>query len=341
MTIHADGFADHVIGTERKREPPKVSNIAQALRDYPTVRDMLKKKRRLFRGGRGIEVNLFDKLGTGADHVGLLDAENPQYQDHLTQMTTAWVHARDSYMMEYRSDVLMNTGGEKLVDIMKMREAATMMRLVAELEDKIWESPAVGDLTNPRGFPYWIVQNSSSGFNGGHEGSHTSTGGVDVAVHPNYKNYSGTFTDITKLDAVQKIRRMLKKIKWRSPVSLSEYRSQTDMQLLMNEETQTEFENLAQQQNQNLGSDLAMYDGSTVIKKMPLRDVPQLDAETNKPIYAIDFGSTKFAILRGDFFRRTTKDGGMTQPNSTATFIWLSYNLVCYDRRRNGVLYAA
>jgi hypothetical protein len=341
MTLHAADFADTVIATERKRERPKVSNIAQTLRDYPTVQQLLKKKRRLFRGGRGIEVNLFDALGSTADHVGLLDAENPQFKDHLTQMTTPWVHSREYYMMEYRMDVLMNRGEEKLVDIMKVREAAAMISLIEEIEDKLWEVVAVGDSDNPRGIPYWIVTNATEGFNGGHPGSHTSIGGVDVAVHPNFKNYTDTYTDIVKLDSVKKTRRMLKKIKWRSPVTLAEYRTQDDMRLLMNTETLLSHEDLAQQQNQNLRADLAMYDGSTVIKKIPLTDVPQLDADTTNPIFAINFGTFKFAALRGDFFRRTAKDGGLTQPNVTATFIWLTYNGVCYDRRRNGVIYYA
>ena len=42
--------------------------------------------------------------------------------------------------------------------------------------------------------------------------------------------------------------------------------------------------------------------------------------------------------LRGDFFRRVTKDGGIWQPNITVTFVFLTYNAMCYDRRRQGVL---
>jgi hypothetical protein len=50
----------------------------------------------------------------------------------------------------------------------KPRRHAAMIDLAEELEAKAWQVPNSTDKLNPYGLPYWIVYNSSTGFNGGY-----------------------------------------------------------------------------------------------------------------------------------------------------------------------------
>ncbi len=341
--LHAIDFADQIIGTQRELGRLKVSQIAQALQDYPLVRLMLKKERRLYRSGRGIQIQLFDRLSSSAKMVGVMDEQIASFGDHLRQMTTDWVHASADYSMEYRTDVLMNRGESKISDIIKLKRVATLINLVELLDEKGWSAPTSStDLTNPRGIPYWIVRNATQGFNGSaHANIGGSTvGGIDTDVVTNFKNWTDTYVDVTYSDAVRAMRLAFMKIKFRSPENINEYRGNDKFRVYVNDQTKLNFDDIATSQNDNLGSDVAMFDGSSVFKRIPISHVPQLDSDTTNPIILLNHGTFFFAVLTGDFFRHTTEKAPH-QPNVTTSSIWLTFNGVCVDRRRNAILYVA
>lgn len=339
--LHAIDFADQVIGTQNELGRLKVSQIAQALQDYPLVRLMLKKERRLFRSGRGINIQLFDRLSSSAKMVGLMDEQIASFGDHLRQMTTPWVHSSADYSLEYRQDVLMNRGESKISDIILVKRKAMLLNLVELLDEKGWAAPTSStDTMNPRGIPYWIVRNATEGFNGSaHANIGGSTvGGIDTDVVTNFKNWTGTFKDITYADAVRSMRKAFLKIHFRSPENLTEYRGNDKFRIYVNDETKLDFDDIATAQNDNLRSDVAMLDGTSVFKRIPIIHVPQLDLDTTNPIVMLNHGTFYFAILKGDFFRQM-HEKAPHQPNVTTHSVWLTWNGVCVDRRRNAILY--
>lgn len=341
MELHAINFADQVIGTQRKLGRLKVSQIAQALTDYPLVRIMLKKEQRLYRSGRGIQIQLFDRLSSSAQMVGLMDEQVASFGDHLRQMTTDWVHSSANYSMEYRQDVLMNRGESKISDIIKIKRTAMLLNMVELLDEKGWAAPTSStDLLNPRGIPYWIVTNATQGFNGSAHANigGATVGGIDTDVVTNFKNWTDTYVDVTYADAVRAMRLAFMKIKFRSPENIAEYRANDKFRIHVNDQTKLDFDDIATGQNDNLRSDVAMFDGTSVFKRIPIGHVPQLDSDTTNPIFMLNHGTFFFAVLKGDFFRQTHEKAPY-QPNMTTHSVWLTWNGVCVDRRRNAVIY--
>jgi hypothetical protein len=221
------------------------------------------------------------------------------------------------------------------------RRAAAMIDLAKEIEDKAWSSPGGSDTRLPYGLPYWIVKNSTTGFNGGAPSGHTTVGGVSLTDSPNFKNYTVTYTDVTKADLIKKLRTMARKINFKSPVDIPEYRGGKSRQhLYVNEATITDIETLGEQQNENLGRDIASMDGKLVFHGNPIVYVPKLDSDTSNPVYMVDHQTFYPVCLKGDYLRET-KNMAPNQHNITQYFVDLTYNFLCVDRRRNGVAYIA
>ena len=111
----------------------------------------------------------------------------------------------------------------------------------------------------------------------------------------------------------------------------------------MNESTISDFEDVASQQNDNLGPDVASIDGTTTFRKHPVLYIPYLDdnAVQTNPIYMIDHSTWNPIVLKGDYLRETTPAKAAKQHNVFECFVDLSYNFICVDRRRNAVLYQA
>ena len=339
--LHAENFADQVIGTQRELGRLKVSQIAQALTDYPLVRLMLKKERRMYLSGRGISIKLFDRLSSSAKMVGVMDEQIASFGDHLRDMTTDWVHASADYSMEYRTDVLMNRGEAKISDIIKIKRVAALLNLVELLDDKGWSAPTSStDNLNPRGIPYWIVTNSERGFNGSAHANigGATVGGIDTDIVTNFKNWTDTYKDVTYSDAIRSMRLAFMRIKFRSPENIAEYRGNDKFRIWVNDETKLNFDDILTGQNDNLKADVATFDGQSVFKRIPIGHVPQLDSDTTNPIFMLNHGTFFFAVLTGDFFRQT-HEKAPHQPNVTTHSIWLTFNGVCVDRRRNAILY--
>jgi hypothetical protein len=238
--------------------------------------------------------------------------------------------------------MLMNRGAAKIFDLVKVRRVAAMLGLVQQLEDRAWAAPSSSsDKTLPYGVPYWIVKNATTGFNGGAASGHTTVGGVSLTDSPTFKNYTGQYVSPTKGDLVKKMRNMHFYTGFQSPVSMADYTSGKGEQyrVYCNRATTAELEDIGEAQNENLGRDIASIDGfSLTFRKNPIRTVQVLDADTTNPVYFVDHSTFYPVCLKGDYFRETVKKAP-SQHDVTQVFVDLSYNYICVDRRRNGVLY--
>lgn len=355
MATLSGDIADFVAGTLKELGPPRFQQIAQTLQDLPVLSKWLKKDKVMFDQGNGIQRNLMSKLSRQAGHVGLLDTDTYDIPDLMTQLSIPWVHAQTKWGFIYQTDILMNQGRSAVFKVVEPRRADAMICLAEELEAKAWTAPNVADTTLPYGLPYWVVSNATTGFNGGLPGDHTTVAGVNLTTHPNFKNYTAQYTTVSKTNLIKKMRTGLRKIGWKSPVNLKDYRTGKGqrMTLYTDETTVAEFEDVGEAQNENLGRDLASVqagkgndigevDMQLVFRRHPICWVPQLDdtsvytAATN-PIYAIDHSTFYPTVLKGDFLRESDAKEVPNQHNLYRIFIDLTYNYLCIDRRRNAV----
>jgi hypothetical protein len=342
MILKDSDIIDLVAGTLKELGRMKFQQIAQELQDYEVMPRWLKNDRVMFDSGIGIQRTLMYKQTRGARHVGLFQKDVVNVASVIKQMNIGWVHATNNWAFE-RRETLMNKGSALVFKVVEPRRVDCMLGLAEELEEKAWSLPAVDNEVDPFGIPYWIVKNSSEGFNGGAPSGHTTVAGVNPTSVPKWKNYTNTYINVTKLDLIKKLRTAYRKIGWKSPVSVQDYREGRGdtFRLYMNEVTLNAIELLGESQNDNLGNDIASKDDTIVFKKHPCVWIPYLDADTQYPVYMINHSCFNPVVLEGDYLRETEPAKSADSHNTFEVFVDLSYNYICIDRRRNAVLYIA
>ena len=339
-TIQPSDIPDVVATTRVSEGRLRFQQIAQNLPFYEIFSRWFKRDKVMFSSGYKIQRTLMHKLDrAAAKHVGFLQPDAVNIMDVLTTMSVEWVHAQTDWGIVYQTDVLMNSGKDLILNIIKPRRVASLLGLVEEIEELgFGSSPGADDNVNPWALKYWIVYNATDGFTGGAPFG-TTKGGVTVASVPNFKNYSLTYTDVSDNDLVKGLRTMFRKCRFVSPISHPDYRGQIRdrYRLYCNEETITAFEDVVRSHNSNLGKDLAMFDGAAYIAGYPIIYIPQLDNDsTSDPVYAVDHSTFYPVCLKGDYLR----ESGPTQGESHNTwncFTDLTYNFLCVDPRRSGV----
>jgi len=315
--------------------------IAQELVEYLVLPRLLRKERiRIQTSGIGIKETLMTGTGGSARWVGLAEEDVVNYSDILDQLTVVWCRLTDNMGWERRM-LLENRGEARINNVIKPQRVAMMLRIADALEEGYFAAPDATDTKKPWGLKYWIVKNSTTGFNGGLPTGFSTVGGVSLTDSPTFKNYTFQYTNITKTDVIDKMRTAHRKTKWRSPYKTSEMVSEFGdrRQIFMNEATIKEFENVGEAQNENLGRDVASMDDRIVFKKHPLIYVPYLDDDTTNPIYMNDTDTMVPFILKGDYLRESDAEKAPLQHNVYKVDVDLSINFVCPNRRANVVGY--
>lgn len=343
MALQADNLADLVAGTLKELGRLRIQNIAQSIQDYELVPRWFKKGRLVIDDGYGIQRNLYNNVSGNARHVGIDSTDTSNIPNLIKQLSVPWRHAEAFWAVEYRTDVLMNNGASKIVDLIKLRRADAMLSLVEEIENKGWgDAPSTSNTIDPYSIKYWIVKNNTTGFNGGYPGSHTDVGGVNLTNSPRFKNYTAQYVANSKPDLVKKMRDMHAYTKFKSPaeVTLPEYRHGRvdNYRVYTNRTVISGFEDIGEGQNENLGRDIASMDGGGMaFRGHPLVWVPKLDEDTTNPVYYINQGKMCATVLKGNVFRESKKEAPDMR-NVVQHFFDLSYNFLTWDRRSHGVI---
>ena len=340
--LQALDIPDLVAATLRDLGPLRFQQIAQSLQYYEVFSKWFKKDKVVFDSGVGIQRTLMNKLDSvSAKHVGLLDTDQVNIPQVLDSLQIPWRHCQTSWALIYQTDVLMNRGKSLILNVVKPRRAAALLGLVEELEERAFgEAPSTTDKVLPYSLQYWVVENASTGFNGGYPGSHTDVAGVSLTDSPNFQNYTAQYTAVTKADLIKKMRTAHRKVRFMSPVTIDDYRGSVGerYRIYVNETTLVGMEDLGEAQNENLGRDLASMDGTMTFRRHPIIWVPKLDSRTDDPVYMIDHSTFYPVCLKGDYLRESEATKAPNQHNVYQIFLDMSYNFLCVDRRRSAVL---
>lgn len=344
--VQATDFGDMVAGTLRHLGKGKYQQIAQSKQDYEIFQRWFKKDKVMLDSGIGIQRTLMSRLPNSAAHVGMGAVDNVAITDLVDQLQVPWVHAVTSWAVIYQ-ETLMNRGEALIYNIIKPRRDGAMLALIEAIESRAWQAPSSSsDRLNPYGIPYYVVKASgTAGFNGGAPSGHSTVAGVSMTTTPNYKNYTWTYTladGITKLGAIKSTRTALRKCGYRSPIPGSDYSASAGRYCVyVNGDTIEQMTDVGESQNENIGRDLAppAYGvGQLMFRTFDVRWVPELDADASNPIYTIDHSTFGVYGLKGNWFRES-QNNAPNQHDIVQYFEQLSYNYLCFDRRRNGVGY--
>lgn len=323
--------------------PVAFEQIAQNLTDYEIMGRLLKEERVLIQSGKGFERRVMLSHSGAARHVEMFATDNTAIIDVLELLNVPWRHAMSDYTIERREN-LMNKSPAELVNLLTVRRTDAMISLTETLETAGWTKPVdSSDRIEPFGIPYWIVKNSSEGFNGGNPSGFSDTGGINTSNFANWANYTSQYVSVTKTDLLFRMRRAHMRTGFKSPVDIKDLRTGKGerFRIYLNLETLLSIESLAEFQNDQLGADVASMDGRTVFKKNPLVYVPELDSDATDPVYMIDTNTLYIIALAGDILQESGMQRVPNSHNTMQNFIDLTYNFVCIDRRRNAVIATA
>ena len=336
MSVQAGDIVDLVTSTLPDLPKLKFRAIAQSLQNYPVMSEWLKKDRVVFDSGTSIRDVLWHKTLGAAKHTDLMEPDDDlSIGDVLKNIDIPWRQAQTKWSVGYH-ETLYNRGKALIVKIIEPRRLSAMLDLAQELEDKAWVTTASGATKTPWSVPYWIVWNSSTGFNGGVPFGSTIAG-ISLTDVPNFKNYTFQYTDVTRTDWVRETRRAFAKMRWRPPIDYGNAQPEAPKyKIYVNLATELLIRERAEDQNENLGPDVDSMNGKAVFNKVDIVYVPKLDDYSQDPTYFIDHSVFYVGVLKGDYLRETTKPAPR-QHNWANTWIDLSYNYVCCDRRRCGV----
>lgn len=343
-TLQADDLQDLVTLTLKELGRLRWTDISTDLQEHIALPQILKKQKVQFDGGYGIQRNVMIDHTHSAKHVGLYEVDTYDVRDQMETVTIPWRHTNANYVFE-RRELAMNRGAEKLVSLVKTRRAGAMIALAELMEQSFWTETTSDDGVTPFPIWYWMTKKTSGAsaatgageFGGGQLWSGTDPGGLS---NDRWKNWTHAYSNITKDDVVQKMRRAYRKIGFKSPVAIPSYqRGSTRYVIYTNIDVMEGFEELGEAQNENLGRDLASMDGEMVFRGNAVRWVPYLDANTDDPIMFVDWGCLYPVFLSGEYMKEQGPDRLVGYQHTVHRVdIDTTWNLMCHDRRRLAVL---
>lgn len=339
--LTAQDVADLVAGTLKDLGRMSFQQIAQNLVDYEVFPQWFKKDKVVFQDGIGVQRTLMNRLPDAARHVGWTDQDAPGITDLVDQLEIPWRHINTNWSFK-RQEGLMNRGKSLIFNVIEPRRAGAMINLIETLENKAWDTaPTSSDKVNPYNIQYWVVKNSGTpGFNGGAAAGNTTVAGVSLTDSPTFKNWTGQYSTNSKPDLIKKMRTMHRKIRFKSPVDSKDYAKKERYRVYCNETSISGFEDIGESQNENLGRDIASVNGEGMtFRGHPIRWVPKLDEDTSQPIYFLNHATFYPVCLKGDYLHESEPIRSNTQHDWFTVHVDLTYNYLCVDRRRNGVLY--
>ena len=325
------------------------TNISFTLREHIVMDQLMRKNRVSFSDGMKLQFNVKVDNGTQARQTGLYDTDNVQVGNVLKTAEVPWTFAETHFAYEIREPAF-NGGKSKILDLLKLRRSEAMQSAVELMEKKFWAKPDVTATKDPHGLFYWLVPNDTEGFNGGHPSGFSDVAGLSSTTHPTWRNWSGQYADAGAGDDDDNLVPMARKAShycmFKPPVSNPTYENGVQWQHLVPYSVLRALEKYLKDNNENIGMELAKYDGNVVFKRVPVEHAPYLDnydSETGvykKPWCGVNWGVMGLAFLQGQYMRTSDPISGSSH-TTRAIFTDWTYQYQCRDRRRQFILHSA
>ena len=318
-------------------------DIAGDLQEYLFLNKLLPRYKSSKRG-KSYQFPVMTAYGENAENTAPYAVDNTVVNEHMAMGEVPWRFTKTAYAFDLREEAINSGDPEQIVDLIAARKQAAMGALAVLMEENGWGTPSdSSDELTPYGIPYWVVKNSSEGFNGGAPSGFTEVGGLNPTTYSNWKNYTGTYANITKDDAIRTMRKAALLTSFKTPLKSPAYDTSgisDRYQIYVNEDTYLTMAEIGEAQNDNLGKDIASMDGIVVFHKNPIIFVPYLDNDTDDPIYMINWGVMSIATLNNWVLRENVREDA-TRNNVVKVDTDLVWNVVCENRRLQTVLYKA
>lgn len=353
MSVYTQGLSpekidDLVENTLRSYDKNSWTDISTSLQDYFATSNFLLDDKVGHTGGTRLQWQVKVR-NTGAAKVsGLYGVDDVQTKDVMKSVSVPWTKTTTNFGYDIDEEGFQSGDMHKIVDVMQTRRHAAITDWIELQEELFWSMPANttdAEMMKPLGIPYWIVRNATTGFNGGNPSGHSDVAGLSASVYSNWRNFTGQYTNIAKRDLVKLLRKAVRQCNFKEPVSHPGQSTRPRFSLATTEEVVEGLEEVLEEQNMNLGNDLASKDGMAVLRRFPVKWVPYLDQYSGastvhgkNPIYGIDRNSFKVKFKTGAWMRRSKPHVGTDSHTTRHVHFdtWMQYQ--CKNRRCNFVV---
>ena len=344
-TIQATDIADLVTTTLNELGELKFTDLMSDYQNTIALKRLMKKNKMTFDAGPEVQFNVITDHNDSARFVGLGESDIVDMPNVMTTGKIPWRHITWNWAIE-RREIAFNRSPRKIVDLTKTRRIAAFGSAILKFERHFWRVPAATNTTEPYGVPYYVVKSNTAatlanndGFNGLVPAGYTTVANLNPTTYPRWANYADRYTGVTKDDFVRKLRRMANYTDFMPLVDeIPTYNTGNDYGYYTNYAVISALEEILEAQNENLGTDVASMDGKVLFNRVPVVFVKELDQDTTNPIYSLNWGELFTMGLRGEWMNETSLPIQPGQHTVSATFTDCSFNLLCRNRRRNGVL---
>src|SRR5688572_8017556 len=266
--IQASDIGDLIRASLNQLHKGKLVELATDRQSFIVTKKLAKKGKVTFSSGPLWQWNVMVNHNNSAEAVGLYHVDNVNATDVLIQAQVPWRRLHASYPIDHH-EITMNSGESKINDMMTVRRLSCKISLVEKIEDRFWRLPdSTSDNLNMYGVPYWVVKNNSEGFNGGHPSGYSDVAGISRTTYARWKNYTAQYTAVTKDDLIAKIRRAMEFTDFTPPVEgIPSAVGGSEYGLYSNWNVVGTLAQLAEAQNDQLGTDVASMDGRVTVMR--------------------------------------------------------------------------
>ena len=190
--LEASDILDLVTTTQKDLGPLKWTNISTDLQDYVVLPSVLRKEKVRFDSGYAIQRSVMTDISRAAKHIGLYQKDAVNVADVMQTISIPWRHCTTNYAFD-RREIAMNRQPARIVELIKTRRVDAMISLAEELEEAFFTKPNdANDKVLPYGLPYWMVADTTAGFNGGNPaGFPSGAAGLDSYDSIQAERFSG------------------------------------------------------------------------------------------------------------------------------------------------------
>jgi hypothetical protein len=339
--LTAPQLGDLVQTTLKDLGRPKFTEIASSLQRHTAMSNLLRKNRVQLDSGTAVQWDVKVLLSHSAANVGLGASDNVSIEDTMTQASADWRNSTASYAI-IGQEIDMNDNPSRIVDLIKSRRIDALIAMAELMEANWWGPPvALTDNLTPWGVNTWVVKSTTQGFNGTVPSGYTTIG-LNPTTYPNWANWTDGYTAVARDDLVRKLRKAATFTDFQPPVDgIPTFNTGDDYQFYSNYQVIGPLEEILESQNDNLGNDIAKYDGNVHFRRAPIMWVPKLEADTTGPVYGLNMGWFKTYILKNWWLRETHVPIYPGSHTMSAHFVDCTYQPITKNRRCHFVLCTA
>ncbi len=322
-------------------------DMATDLTDHVAVREIWKKRKKVFDGGDDWRFFAQVDHNHSAGAVGLYETDVSAINETTIQLEVQPRHVNAHYTFDVREKSFQK-GGVAVANLIQTKYVGMMTSFYEMLERFLWTKPVdSSDERQPYGIEYWVTKGAAESAPGAFTGLDPTgfplgRAGKKSGDYPRWANYASPYLAVSKEDLVRKMRTGHRLTAFRSPIS----HAQPDLGAMgngiyTNNSVLMTMEEILEDQNMNLGNDMDSKGGRVMFKGSPVIYVPYLNNDTENPIYMLDWKWLTIGCLSGweNNLSKPYQLGDMHLVNRVDLDATLQ--MVCTDLRRQSVFHVA